>query len=513
MITLTAASTTKEIGESALFQPVLKTYPTCHSWIITAHVSPGHLEHHWKYFNRQLDKPCQLLLFLTHQPVAPSHLLSPPQVELTTISNLYNSCKTTIISAINLLNTDPSCDGHTHSNTHHKRSLLPFLGNALRWLTGTATMKDVNSIKACVNQLIETQLAQQETLVHIISILNVTRYAAQVNRHSINDLMDNMDETSHDVNNFYNLTTSLATSLSYHQIILYIRSVLANLRDSLSYIIKISTHTMGYIDTATTGTLSPHILPIMDFKKMLSHIEETLLSKLHLPVSFEDTLNFYCYLCTHVLTANKQFILINVPIQDQSQFTIYKMFTLDIPHGNFTVHYDVNTNYLRITQDETMAVEIVVQQFRICQEANRQFCTIPTQFQPLANPPSRITALYIKNTASISARCSLQIRKSSDVIMPLQLAPNVWILTAPSAAAATITFIYPGEITQFIEVKRPIHILCLPTDCSATSFNFNLHPCYEGPPLEVNISLDMANLNMINISAVNFCIWQHLEKH
>ena len=139
------------------------------------------------------------------------------------MNDMYNSCKPTIISVINLLNTDPSFHGHVNSNTHHKRSLLPFLGNALRWLTGTATTKDVNSIKEHVNQLTETQSTQQETLVNIISILNVTRYAAQVNRHSINVLMDKVDETSQDVNNLYNLTTSLATSLSYHQLILYIR--------------------------------------------------------------------------------------------------------------------------------------------------------------------------------------------------------------------------------------------------------------------------------------------------
>ena len=143
------------------------------------------------------------------------------------------------------------------------------------------------------------------------------QYAVQVNRHSINILMDKVDETSQDVNNLYNLTTSLATSLSNHQLILYIRSVLANLQNSLSYIRTASTHTMDYIDAATTGTLSPHILPIMDLRKMLSHIEETLPSTLHLPVSSEDTLHFYQYLCTHVLIANKQFLLlINVPIQD-----------------------------------------------------------------------------------------------------------------------------------------------------------------------------------------------------
>ena len=76
-----------------------------------------------------------------------------------------------------------------------------------------ATTKDVNSIKKRVSQLIEAYSTQQETLVHIISIHNVTRYAAQVNIHSINALMDKVDDTVQDVNNLYNLTTSVATTL------------------------------------------------------------------------------------------------------------------------------------------------------------------------------------------------------------------------------------------------------------------------------------------------------------
>ena len=72
-----------------------------------------------------------------------------------------------------------------------------------------ATTKDINSIKTRINQLIATQSSQQETLVHIMSILNVTRYAAEVNRHSINILMDKVDATSHDINTLYNLQTVL----------------------------------------------------------------------------------------------------------------------------------------------------------------------------------------------------------------------------------------------------------------------------------------------------------------
>ena len=43
---------------------------------------------------------------------------------------------------------------------------------------GTTTMRDTLEIKQHVNQLIQAQTKQQETLVHAISILNVTRYAA-----------------------------------------------------------------------------------------------------------------------------------------------------------------------------------------------------------------------------------------------------------------------------------------------------------------------------------------------
>ena len=84
------------------------------------------------------------------------------------------------------------------------------------------------------------------------------------NRHSINTLMDVARATSHDINNLYNLTTSITTSINFHQLVLHIRSVFANLCDSLNYIRTVSVHTMDYIDAATPGTLSPHILAVMD---------------------------------------------------------------------------------------------------------------------------------------------------------------------------------------------------------------------------------------------------------
>ena len=101
--------------------------------------------------------------------------------------------------------------------------------------------------------------------------------------------------------------------------ILHIRSVFANLCGSLNYIQTVSTHTMEYIDTATSGTLSPHVLPVIALQKMLQHIAGSLPPTLHLPILQENTLHFYSYLCTQVLIENKQFLLlIDIPIQDRS---------------------------------------------------------------------------------------------------------------------------------------------------------------------------------------------------
>ena len=103
---------------------------------------------------------------------------------------------------------------------------------------------------------------KQETLVHVISVLNVTRYAMQVKRQHIHLVMDAVERTHHDFTMLYNITNSLYTNLNYQQIVHHICSILANLRDSLYYMRQVTMHAMDYIDAVTTGILLPHVLPV-----------------------------------------------------------------------------------------------------------------------------------------------------------------------------------------------------------------------------------------------------------
>ena len=211
---------------------------------------------------------------------------------------------------------------------------------------------------------------------------------------------------------------------------------------------------------------------------------------------------------------NKQFLLlIDIPIQERAhQITIHQVFTLDIPHGNYSARYDISTRYFRVTKDATMGMELSVAQFQTCQQqANGQFCHITTPFQPLANPPPCIATLYAKSKTGITTKCSLQLHKTTTTALPTQITPHVWILTSPATAPAnTITLICPEKPMETIAIRQPIHILKLPTACSATSAHFYLPHRYETPVLNVNISLDMANLQLINATALHFHVWQHL---
>ena len=82
--------------------------------------------------------------------------------------------------------------------------------------------------------------------------------------------------------------------------------------------------------------------------------------------------------------------------------------------------------------------------------------------------------------------------------------PQLWPLVD------TITLICPEKPMETLAIRQLLHILKLPTACSATSAHFYLPPRYETPVLNVNISLDMASLQTVNITTLHFRVWPHL---
>ena len=276
---------------------------------------------------------------------------------------------------------------------------------------------------------------------------------------------------------------------------------------------QLANHVFEYIDTATTGTLTPHLIPVPDLQKMLYQTESELPPNMHLPIPSSDPLHFYRYLRSHVLVEESQFLLlIDVPIQDRAQqIQIYKIINPPVPVGNYSMRYTMDNKYLGITYDRTKVMDIPEYQFKLCKEANGQFCPLTTPLQPLMNPPSCVAALYTKNLQEIDRLCELSTKTQLELYLPIPLASNVWaIISSPFKQQPPVTVICPTKSTVSVQISPPIHVLRLEPACSATSQHFHLPPKYEDTHVMMNLSIYNANLDIINISSALFRIAQHI---
>ena len=109
-------------------------------------------------FNRQKNIICEMISKLRNHPDDEIEPLQPLEIKLDNLHNLFMAYKPVFSFARSILQMQPSFDRKPIPPSGQKKgSLLPFLGSALKWLTGTATTKDVKHIKKWISSLIETQ--------------------------------------------------------------------------------------------------------------------------------------------------------------------------------------------------------------------------------------------------------------------------------------------------------------------------------------------------------------------
>ena len=200
--------------ELVLFQPILAAYPTRHSWIISAHINQGTLHKPMHMFNRQKNIVHERISKLRNHLDDTIEPLQPLQIKLDNLHNLFMAYKPVFSSTRSILQMQPSFHGKPIPPLRMKKqSLLPFLGSALKWLMGMATIKDIKHIKKRISSLIETQENQRKTMVHIVSILNLTCYETQVNRQQINIILRELTRYNEDIRALFNITNQLATQV------------------------------------------------------------------------------------------------------------------------------------------------------------------------------------------------------------------------------------------------------------------------------------------------------------
>ena len=119
-------------------------------------------------------------------------------------------------------------------------------------------------------------------------------------------------------------------------------------------------------------------------------------------------------------------------------------------------------------------------------------------------------ALFTKNDQEIEAQSSMSLIHTPPAFPTMVITSNLWILISiPTMQGSATETICPDKGLG----SSLLHILRLPSACSATLRYFHLPPHYEDHTKTVHLSLDKANLNTINISALDFHIQQHFSSY
>ena len=122
--------------------------------------------------------------------------------------------------------------------------------------------------------------------------------------------MDVLQKANQNINILLNITDVLTQCHRFCQIYTSAHTIFAYLRDCLTYMKQVATHTVDYVDAAIANILSPDILLVKELKGMLTHIDSQKRSTMHLPKALDNKLHFYRYLKPHVLVAEEQYLLL-----------------------------------------------------------------------------------------------------------------------------------------------------------------------------------------------------------
>ena len=196
---------------------------------------------------------------------------------------------------------------------HTKRSLLPFLGDI--------------SVGSLGQQWPKTSGTSRGESINSLNTNSATGYFSTGHLHTKHhQIYHTSQQTTHQHSHGSSLedTPQFYHTLQHHQFDIYPQNLLADTPSHLLHSGKSQQFPILHeADSHACSGLhrcSHHqyiIATHTSSRRFERNADAELPSTIHLPVSSDDTLHFYRYLCTHILVAEEQFLLlIDVPLQD-----------------------------------------------------------------------------------------------------------------------------------------------------------------------------------------------------
>lgn len=367
-----------------------------------------------------------------------------------------------------------------------RRAIFGFVGEALEFLFGTSTEKDLSDIRQALNLL----HSNQEKIAHVtkqsLSLYNMTRENVKRNRERINeinggirDLYKTLRTQSNKINN------------SKHFLNIYIKlnQVLGDTKFMLSEIATHLTDLTNIINHLSLGRVAPNVVSPTKLMFILEEIKSKLPPSLSLP--FETRKNIWAYYktlrCTTKMNNNKIYIMLELPLINKNKmFTIYRLYNLPLPYTNMKKDADANliaryklaTNAVAINREKTLYTELTKKQLSDCTKPETTFCQLHNPILPYNTHRSCALSLINPNREKIKRYCKIVVDYKPRLPIATYVEDGLWIISSRHA----VTFNVNCEKKSFSKTVRtdpPVDILKIESSCTAYSDYLSLPPFYR----------------------------------
>ena len=377
----------------------------------------------------------------------------------------------------------------------HKRSLLPFVGDILSTLFGTASKKDLNHVSEYLEALGQSDSQIRHIVEQSLTVLNYTSLHVVANRRKINELID-MSETMQAI--FTTETKELLDTFRHFTLrYLQVQEQLGILRRAVIEFTRELDSLRDKLSEALQGKVTPHLLPPERLSNIVHDIQDHLEANIRLPFPhFEALEQFYRVLQCSVLPAQTGFLLLtHIPLQDTiSSFDIYAVQTLPIPYRDSQIisKYQIENKYFAISMDHTKIAFLEEFQIRMCNHEEMQFCPIQSPIYTTAALENNCVVSLFLQRDNVAQVCKA-IVSTSDIPSPAaaKLDSGHWAVT--TNIPVVITKLCPESRPERITVEPPMGILTLDKGCQANSDFVNLPAEFDRhsnlPSLRINFSI------------------------
>ena len=367
------------------------------------------------------------------------------------------------------------------SMTHRgKRSVLPFVGDALSYLFGVASEDDLRVIKKALGKLANTQGRILHMIEDSISIVNVTRRELSDNRQKINELISSLKGI---VVSMANATQGLDKRVSRLEILTHrywlykimvdrLRKYFLDIRMALSYLEL-------QLNLLSVGHLSPSIIAPQDLRELLYSIAQVLPDNFKLASEPDkDIWHYYRILgCRTLFDARSIVVVVDVPLLDREHsYVVYSILNFPLPLPTRSGSADSSRISARFElESEMIAVNRAGSRYILLNHAEAARCAASTSNLCEVSGPVYVTnsrescemSLFRHNHAGVEKNCQVTVKTNTRLPIAIRVDRGSWVIATTSDLHFMILC---GDKTRNKFVARaPLATIQIPNGCTAYS--------------------------------------------